>query len=71
MNASVSKPALVQQNYLLSEFASIRVHSRLKRLFQSAHKKQTNESNAPLRLFTAIPFQNASIAALPFQVLRG
>jgi hypothetical protein len=36
MNANVSKPALVQQNYLFPEFASIRVHSRLKRLFQSA-----------------------------------
>jgi hypothetical protein len=36
MNANVSIPALVQQSYLLFEFASIRVHSRLKRLFQGA-----------------------------------
>ncbi|MDR1283498.1 MAG: hypothetical protein LBK99_22155 [Opitutaceae bacterium] len=39
MNANISKPVLVQQNYLFPEFASIRVHSRLKRLFQSALNK--------------------------------
>jgi hypothetical protein len=34
MNANVSKLALVQQNYLLSGFAFIRVYSWLKRLFK-------------------------------------